>query len=62
MTPGDLRATRKRMGKTQKDLAEDLGVTVQHLSNLERGTVRVAKVYGLACRYLLEKFLSRPVI
>lgn len=46
---------------TQRVLAEELGVTVQHLSNIERGKVRIAKVYALAIAYILRSYLMRTI-
>lgn len=56
-----IRAARKEMKYTQEEFAEILGLSIQHISNLERGLVgpsidtviKISKVLGVSCDYLL---------
>lgn len=53
MTPSKLRAIRKRLGLSQKDMAGALGLTTEHINRMERGKVPIQSVYELACQSLL---------
>lgn len=58
---------RKEKGVTQKQAAEDLGVSQALLSHYEKGirecglefVVRVADYYGVSCDYLLGRSADR---
>jgi transcriptional regulator with XRE-family HTH domain len=61
MTADDLRALRKRLGMTQAQLAEALGLTVGTISNYEgaRGPYEIPRVVELACEALAQKTRRR---
>jgi transcriptional regulator with XRE-family HTH domain len=50
MTGAELKWLRTRAGLTQKALAARLGLTANHVAQLERGEVRIREVVALAAR------------
>lgn len=50
MSAAQMKAWRQRLGLTQSQAAQALGVTAQHYRKLEGGKTPVAHVYALACR------------
>lgn len=54
MTAADLRAWRKRLGWTQREAAQALGLSHTHYCKLEAGTYSIKQSIELACR-LLER-------
>ena len=54
-TPGDnLRFYRKLVGITQKDLADMLGMTKQHISDMERGKRSISKETAKELAYIFR--------
>lgn len=43
MTPNQLKEARSNLGLTQPQFAELVGVTKDHVSKMERGTVRITE-------------------
>lgn len=57
----DLRIIRALLDLTTEELANDLGVTRQTISNLEKGRSKATKLYKLATGYLVEhKYCDIP--
>ena len=54
MTPERMRSIRRTLGWTQRRLAQEWGVTVGYISNLERGRRRITNVQAL----VLESWLA----
>jgi len=52
MTATSLRAWRKRLGLSQRDAAEALGVSLRQYSDYERGIAEVPQTVALACAAL----------
>lgn len=56
-----IKAARERIGYTQEKFAEKTGLSIQHVSNLERGiagpslqvVIKICKVLDVSCDYLL---------
>jgi transcriptional regulator with XRE-family HTH domain len=53
MTGEQLRQARKRLGMTQKEFAEAIGMQTNSLAMIERGLRPVVKTTELAVKYLL---------
>lgn len=57
----DLRIIRALLDLTTEEMAKDLGVTRQTISNLENGKSKMTKLYKLAIGYLVEhKYCDIP--
>ena len=57
----DLRIIRALLDLTTEELANDLGVSRQTISNLEKGRSKTTKLYKLAIGYLIEhKYCDIP--
>lgn len=57
----DLRIIRALLDLTTEELANDLGVSRQTISNLEKGRSKMTKFYKLAIGYLIEhKYCDIP--
>jgi transcriptional regulator with XRE-family HTH domain len=52
MTPAQFRATRKRLGLTQAELAAIFGTGARTIAAIEAGTTPKARLYELALRGL----------
>ncbi len=52
-TPERLREARRRLGMTQQELAETLGLTQRSISRMETGAQPIEPRTDLAVRYLL---------
>ena len=56
-----IKAAREAAAYTQERFAEEIGLSIQHVSNLERGItgpsistlIKMSKVLGVSCDYLL---------
>ncbi len=56
-----IKAAREASAYTQERFAEEIGLSIQHISNLERGItgpsidtiIKMSKVLGVSCDYLL---------
>lgn len=55
MTPQQLKAWRKRMGWTQRQAAERLGVRRQWITELESGRHPIQEMFALACEALEKR-------
>ncbi len=63
-----IKAAREASGMTQRELAEQIGCTAQHISAMERGTkqpkletlVSIANALGTSVDFLLRDFLTVP--
>lgn len=53
MTPADFKLARLQLGLNQTALAENLGMTRDSISRMERGTMEIERRTELAVRYLL---------
>ncbi len=51
----DVRKTRVRLGLTQAELADEIGFSVQQISNLENGRKALQKQTSLALECLLRR-------
>lgn len=57
----DLRIIRALLDLTSEELANDLGVSRQTISNLENGRVKITKLHKMAIGYLVEhKYCDIP--
>lgn len=52
MTPADLKAWRKRMGWTQREAAEQLGLKTRGYQCLEYGERRITPTITILCKLL----------
>jgi len=55
MTPDELKAIRARLGLTQAQLAEQLGVERNTVNRWEMGLLPIQKITELAVKYLVSK-------
>lgn len=53
MTAEDFKAARSKLGMTQQELADMIGLTRSTLSHMERGSERIARRTELAVRFLM---------
>lgn len=54
-TPAKLRAARRRLGLSQREMAEALGLSREAIQTMEYGTRPIERRTDLALRYLLER-------
>lgn len=60
MTPADLRAFRKRLGLTQTEAAEAMGLTKQAIYLYESGRNPIPRLVELACEAIEAKAQPAP--
>lgn len=61
MTAAEFRALRQRLGMTQAQLAEALGLVPRTISSYETGAYEIPRVVELACEALLAAKGRRPL-